>query len=272
MKDGVARLTPETDGAADKTAAETANDPIRAAGQADEPARVDGRAARWTEHRRTRREELIDAALTAVTRHGNEVGMDQIAAVANTSKPVIYRYFTDKDDLYRAVGARVVRRIVETVLGVTDHSDPQVLLRTSIDAYLQLLEDTPQLFRFVTQNRVFNEARLGRPATGHSDPAVSPAIVDVLTAALGEQLRSIGIDPVAAQPWGEAATGFIRSASLWWLDHPAAMTREQLTDYLAALLWGGAAGVYQRAGRDVDARPAPGVFPTRAASEGAARR
>ena len=39
------------------------------------------------------------------------------------------------------------------------------------------------------------------------------------------------------------------------------MTRGELADYLVALLWGGAAGVYQSAGRKVDARPGPGVFP-----------
>jgi hypothetical protein len=38
------------------------------------------------------------------------------------------------------------------------------------------------------------------------------------------------------------------------------MTRPQLSDYLAALLWGGGAGVYQSAGVEVDARPRPGVF------------
>lgn len=223
-----------------------------------EEARIDGRAARWTGHRAARREELIDAAITAVNELGSDVGMDQIAAAANTSKPVIYRYFTDKDDLYRAVGARVVRQIVDTLLAVGDDPDPQALLRASIDAYLQLLGDYPQLFRFVTQHRVFNEARVGpKPQPG----AGSGAVADVLTAALGEQLRSIGLDPGAAQPWGEAAVGFIRAASLWWLDHPDAMTRVQLTDYLAALLWGGGAGVYQSAGLRVEGRPADGVFP-----------
>lgn len=223
----------------------------------DDQRRVDGRVARWTEHRAARREELIDAAITAVNELGSDVGMDQIAAAASTSKPVIYRYFADKDELYRAVGSRVVRQIVVTLLGVRDDPDPQAMLRASIDAYLQLLEDNPQLFRFVTQNRVFNEARVGQAGPAE----FSGAIVDVLTAALGEQLRSIGLDPSAAQPWGEAAVGFIRAASLWWLDHPASMTRVQLTDYLAALLWGGGAGVYQSAGRDVNARPAPGIFP-----------
>ncbi len=110
----------------------------------DDQRRVDGRAARWTEHRAARREELIDAAITAVNELGSDVGMDQIAAAASTSKPVIYRYFADKDELYRAVGSRVVRQIVVTLLGVRDDPDPQAMLRASIDAYLQLLEDNPQ--------------------------------------------------------------------------------------------------------------------------------
>jgi AcrR family transcriptional regulator len=218
--------------------------------------RVDGRAARWTEHRITRREQLIDAAVAAVREFGSEAGMDQIAAAARTSKPVIYRYFADKNDLYRAVGGRVIAQIVSALRGVPTDSDPQVLLRASIDAYLQLLEENPNLFRFITQSRLLNETRVGEPTAAE----FSRPVAEVLTAALGEQLRSIGLDPAGARPWGEAAVGFIRAASLWWLDNPEAMTRAQLREYLAALLWGGGAGVFQLAGRAVDARPQPGVF------------
>lgn len=64
-----------------------------------------------------------------------------------------------------------------------------------------------------------------------------------------------------AHPWGEAIVGFISAASLWWIEHRDAMTRQQLADYLSALLWGGAAGVYQSVGLRVDTTPAPGVFP-----------
>jgi AcrR family transcriptional regulator len=209
--------------------------------------RIDGRAARWTEHRIARREELIDAAVAAVREFGTDVGMDQIAAAARTSKPVIYRYFADKGEVYRAVGERVIAQVVSALRGVPAESDPQALLRASIDAYLQLLEENPKLFRFVT------ELHAGKPD-------FSRPVVDVLTRALGEQLRSIGLDPAGAQPWGEAAVGFIRAASLWWLDHPGTMTRSQVREYLAALLWGGGAGVFQLAGREVDARPRPGVF------------
>lgn len=175
--------------------------------------------------------------------------MDQIAAIARTSKPVIYRYFTDKDDLYRAVGARVVARIATALQEVPHDSDPEHLLRASIDAYLQLVEDNPQLFRFIAQRQA------GRSAPGE----FSSPVARILTAALAEQLRAIGLDPAGAQPWGEGVVGFIRAASLWWLDSPA-MSRADLTEYLAALLWGGGAGLFQYAGRDVDARPRPGVF------------
>jgi AcrR family transcriptional regulator len=228
----------------------------RVTGAIEAIARVDGRTARWIEHRAVRREELIDAAIAAVKEHGTEVGMDQIALVAATSKPVIYRYFADKNDLYRAIGRRIIAQVVKALQSVEESSDPQVLLRASIDAYLQLLEDNPELFRFVTQNRLLNEARVGEPtATDFSGP-----VSDVLTAGLGAQLRSIGLDPTGAQPWGAAVVGFIRAASLWWIDHPSAMTRPQLTEYLGALLWGGGAGIFQSVGRDVDARPTSGVF------------
>jgi AcrR family transcriptional regulator len=212
---------------------------------------VDGRSSRWDEHRATRREELIDAAIAAIDRVGTEVGMDQIAAAARTSKPVIYRYFADKNELYRAVGRRVIDRIVQALRDVPAEPDPRNLMLASIDAYLQLLEEHPQLFRFVTQNRLF-----GDPASIEFNNPVA----EVLTGALGEQLRAIGFDPAGARPWGAAVVGFIRAASLWWLDHPDSMTRQQLTDYLGALLWGGGAGIFQLAGQAVDARPAPGIF------------
>jgi AcrR family transcriptional regulator len=220
----------------------------RTARGAEVAPRVDGRAARWTAHRIARREELIDAAVAAVKEFGTGVGMDQIAAAARTSKPVIYRYFVDKNDLYRAVGERVIAEIVNALRRVPHDSEPQALLRASIDAYLQLLEENPQLFRFVTQHRMPDEAEFSRP------------VADVLAYALGEQLRAIGLEPAGARPWGEAVVGFIRAASLWWLDNPATMTRVELREYLAALLWGGGAGVFQLAGREVDPRPQPGVF------------
>ena len=50
----------------------------------------DGRSTRWDQHRAARRRELVDATLRAIRQHGAGVGMDDIAAVAGTSKTVVY--------------------------------------------------------------------------------------------------------------------------------------------------------------------------------------
>lgn len=215
------------------------------------PTTVDGRRSRWTAHRVARREDLINAAIRSIQRHGAAVGMDQIAADARTSKPVVYRYFADKTDLYRAVTQRVVGTILSALRTVTEREPaaPE-LIRDSVAAYLALLEQSPQLYRFVVRHPHLEDGT-----------TFSEVIADMLAAQLAQSMRADGLDPARAHPWGDAIVGFINAASLWWLDHPGAMTRRELADYLAALLWGGAAGVQSIAGRPADPRPAPGVFP-----------
>src|SRR3712207_1498350 len=73
---------------------------------------LDGRRSRWTEHRRARREELVAAAVEAVRRAGPDFAVDDVARSAGVSKTVIYRYFSDKDELVDAV----LERISGTVL------------------------------------------------------------------------------------------------------------------------------------------------------------
>jgi AcrR family transcriptional regulator len=226
-----------------------------------EPSRTDGRSSRWAAHRAARRDELIDAAITAVRQHGAGAGMDQIAAAARTSKPVIYRYFADKNDLYRAVSQRVVGDVLNSLVRVmaTD-PPPRELIHASIDAYLGLLEDNPELYRFVAQHPLVGDVKAGTANVID----FSAVVAQLLTEHLAAQLRDYGLDPASAHPWGEAIVGFISAASLWWIEHREATTRRQLADYLSALLWGGAAGVFQSVGQQVDAKPAAGVFPRRA--------
>lgn len=223
---------------------------------------ADGRRSRWTAHRAARRDELIDAAIRTIVRYGADVGMDRIAADAATSKPVIYRYFADKTDLYKAVTERVVGTILATLRAVTAQSaPPRERIEQSVDAYLTLLEQAPELYRFVVRHPSL-PAPPGAPEANFAD-----VIAELLAEQLAGPLRDAGLDPAYAHPWGEAIVGFISAASLWWLDHPDQLSRRQLADYLAALLWGGAAGVHQYAGSTVDARPAPGIFPPLAEQE-----
>ncbi|UQX88353.1 TetR/AcrR family transcriptional regulator [Jatrophihabitans telluris] len=205
-------------------------------------AAVDGRSARWDAHRQSRRAELVQAAIRAVDKHGATVGMDQIAAEAGTSKAVFYRHFEDKADLYRAVGQEMAS-VWTANLGerIATHHDPRHMVSAGIDAYFQLLDKRPELYRFVARNPVLDAAGSERQV---DYPAIVAArINDIIASAAASGGSSgapgAGYDNPLAKPWGVAIVGLIQSAGDWWLDHPGELTRAELTASLTALLWDG---------------------------------
>ncbi len=113
---------------------------------------ADGRSTRWEAHRRARREELVGAALKAISRHGPGVGMDEIAAVAGTSKTVLYRHFADKDQLYLAVATRVDERVAGALrAAIAQATGFREGLRAAVGAYLHLVSSDPAVYRFVVR-------------------------------------------------------------------------------------------------------------------------
>jgi AcrR family transcriptional regulator len=213
-------------------------------------AAVDGRSARWAAHRAARRDDLIDSVVAAVREHGTDVGMDQIAAAAHTSKPVIYRYFADKNDLYGAVGRRVISEIVAALPAASEHTPPRTIFRAWVDAYLSFLSEQTALYHFIERHQ---------PTTAQTDEVTDPnrLMAEAIAAQLGRGLSLIGSDPRLAHPWAEATVGFVRAAGLWWLENPAQMDRDGLGEYLTTLLWDGAARIYGARDRTERGLPAP---------------
>jgi AcrR family transcriptional regulator len=203
---------------------------------------TDGRSTRWDEHRATRRRELVEAALRAIRQHGAGVGMDEIAAVAGTSKTVVYRHFTDRAGLYAAVAESVDARIVRDVgaaLGAGGRdlrdvdSTPRALVAAAIDAYLGLVEKDPEVYRFIV-----NAPLLDSPVR---DPAgaVTSHVAEQMSQVLAHAMSAAGRDATAAAVWGAGLVGMVRAAADQWLSDVARMTRQQLTDHLTDLAWGG---------------------------------
>jgi AcrR family transcriptional regulator len=211
----------------------------------------DGRRTRWDDHRRTRREELVDAAVRAIRAHGPGVGMEEVAAQAQTSKAGLYRYFADRGELYLAVCTRVSERLVAQLTdALVDAVGPREQLAAAVDVYLRVIESDPQVYRFV----------VSRPA---ADPARDGDPVQDLTALVGahvarlieERLAPAGVDTSAAGPWGHGIVGLVRAAAEHWLEQRPPMSREALRDHLVDLGWSGLAGILAASGRTVDSTP-----------------
>ncbi len=205
---------------------------------------ADGRSSRWDEHRLARRRELVEATVRAVRRHGAGVGMDEVAASAGTSKTVVYRHFTDRAGLYEAVADRVDGTIIRGMTraaGVPDGAPPlapRAVVRAVIGAYLHLVEDDPEVYRFIVNAPILppGERPEGDVAAGMTG-RIAEHVADIVATGTGG-----AVDTGTAHLWGVALVGMVRAAADAWLAEGGAAsgrTADDLADDLTALAWDG---------------------------------
>lgn len=200
--------------------------------------REDGRKKRWRAHREARRAQMVQAAVRAIHAYGTNVSMEDIAAQAGVSKPVLYRHFTDQADLYVAVGQQAAAALVSEITDELEHErEPRAHVAAVIDAYLRAIERDAELYRFVVR-RSFAD----RPVEKDPVADYTTLVATELTRVFGERLRAAGVDSGGAEPWGRGVVGLVQSAGDWWLDSRS-MSRASLTEYLTMLIWNGFSGI-----------------------------
>src|SRR3954452_3383995 len=194
----------------------------------------DGRRARWTEHRRARREELVAAAVEAVRRAGPDFAVDDVAREARVSKTVIYRYFSDKDELIDAVLDRISGAVLlPRLLGelAVERADDREGLHAVVAEFVALIEEEPALYRFAY-------AHAGRSGRKDLVAATEREIAEALGRLVGQRLAEAGLPMTPALTWAYGVVGMVQLTAHWWAGTrsvPAAELVEQLTD----LAWGG---------------------------------
>jgi AcrR family transcriptional regulator len=194
----------------------------------------DGRRSRWTEHRRARKEELVGAAVTAVRRAGPDFSVDDVARSAGVSKTVIYRYFTDKDELINAVLERISSAILlPRLLGelAVERSDDRARLHAMIAAFVQLIEDEPALYRFAY-------AQAGRADRADLVATTEREIAEALGLLMGERLAHAGRPVEPAMTWAYGVVGMVQLAAHWW-SSTRSVTPGDLVEQLTGLAYGG---------------------------------
>ena len=170
----------------------------------------------------------MGAAVEAVRLVGPEFSVDDVARSAGVSKTVIYRYFSDKDELIDAVLERISQAILlPRLLGdlAVDRTDDRAQLRAVIAAFVSLIEDEPALYRFAY-------AQAGR--TGRADlvAATEHAVATALGGMLTERLTEAGRPADGAMTWAYGIVGMVQLATHWWSAArtvPAADLVDQLT-------------------------------------------
>src|SRR3954464_13737281 len=185
---------------------------MQTAAEAPGVSATDGRRSRWTEHRRARREELAAAAVEAVREAGPDFAVDDVARQAQVSKTVIYRYFSDKDELIDAVLERISGAVLlPRLLGelAEPHSEDRAGLRAVLAAFVSLIEDEPELYRFTY-------AHSGRSGRADLVAATEHQIAEALAALMAARLTEAGRPAEAATTWAYGVVGMVQLAAHWW--------------------------------------------------------
>ena len=173
-----------------------------------------------------RRRQLLDASARIFTeRRYDEVSMSEIAAAAGISKGLLYHYFTNKQELFRATLEDAARDIAIRI--EPDESLPPAdRVSASLGAYLDWIEAHEASYVRLIED-VGSVSEIRQLVTRVREDT---AVLIASQAVEGEPPRAL---VTAALGWLWSMDG----VCLDWLARRH-MTREQVRDYLLATLFG----------------------------------
>ncbi|MFF1838121.1 TetR/AcrR family transcriptional regulator [Streptomyces sp. NPDC058231] len=204
-----------------------------------------------------RRQQLIGVALDLFSRRSpDEVSIDEIAAAAGISRPLVYHYFPGKQSLYEAALRRAADELAARFL--EPHEGP---------LGARLLRVMGRFFDFVDEHGPgFSALMRGGPAAGSSTANV---LIDGVRQAAYEQILShlrVEEPPARLELVVRSWVSLAESTALIWLDGrriPRAELEMQLVHDFAALASVSAAYDTEMAGivlRVLAEEPADGPF------------
>jgi len=190
-----------------------------------------------------RRAQLLDIAVELFSAQGYHlVSMDDIALVARVSKPVLYRHFPSKLDLYLATvdsRAEVLAAAVDEALSsvqdaeTSSAAEGRAVVRAVVTAYFRFVEESGGSASLLFESDVSRDEAV-RPHLTRTHDVVAGLIADRLTAFTGMPARNA--DLLAA-----ALISMAQAAATHRFRDGHAVGVDEAVDLVSALAWGGVA-------------------------------
>jgi AcrR family transcriptional regulator len=137
-----------------------------------------------------------------------DVTMDEVAAAVGVTKPLLYNYYGNKEQLFLACLTPAADALVEAVVSAVQHApDAAGALRDGIHAFFAFLDSDGEAWR------VLHDESL--PGGGEIAARVSEyraRMEALVTAALQERTESRAVEPVSVAIFGAA-----EALGRWWL-------------------------------------------------------
>ena len=192
-----------------------------------------------------RREQLLNVGRKLFAEKGFEtVTVEEIAAKADVSKPVVYEHFGGKEGLYAVVVDREMNYLLDSVTQAlmgsrNDGASARELVEQAGMALFNYIDTNPQGFSILVRDSPVT-AQTGSFASLMLD--IATQVEDVLAA----EFKAHGINDKYAPMYSQMLVGMVAFTGQWWLD-VRKPKKEEVVAHLVNLAWNGL--------RDLDPKP-----------------
>jgi AcrR family transcriptional regulator len=183
-----------------------------------------------------RREQLIEIARAIFAERGFEgTSIEEIAARASVSKPVVYEHFGGKEGLYAVVVDREVRQLLEMMRTSLTAGNPRALLEQAALALLDYIDSSSDGFRILVRDSPIGSTR-------GSFVSIISDVASRVEHILAEEFSSRGFDPKNAPMYAQMLVGMVGTTGQWWLD-ARKPGKSVVAAHLVNLAWHGLSGL-----------------------------
>jgi len=178
-----------------------------------------------------RRAQLIEVGRGVFAERGYEAtSVEEIAARAKVSKPILYDHFGGKEGLYAVVVDREVEYILSCVANAVDSGSPRARVEQAALAYLTYVQDRPEGFAILLRDA---------PKRSGQMPALMYDLADRVSDVFEYEFKKAGYDSKSAPIYAHALVGMVAFVGQWWTDSHKPPPVETIASHIAALAWAG---------------------------------
>jgi AcrR family transcriptional regulator len=186
-----------------------------------------------------RRQQLLDIGRHLFAERGFEgTSIEEIAAQAGVSKPVVYEHFGGKEGLYAVVVDREVERLLTMVTTLLEGEHNEHKFEAAAVALLRYIDENSDGFRILVRDSNPGSVS-GTYGTMLSDIAMQVEYI------MADFLRSRGRDPKLAPMYSQMMVGLVAFTGQWWLDARKPKL-EEVASNLIDIAWNGLAHLDDR--------------------------
>jgi AcrR family transcriptional regulator len=201
-----------------------------------------------------RREQLVTVGRSLFAEKGfDAASIEEIAARAGVSKPVVYEHFGGKEGLYAVVVDREMADLLGRLTAALSAGPPHDLVEQAAVALLTYIEEETDGFRILARDSPM-------AGSGGTFSSLLNDIASQVEHILAREFARREIDTALAPMYAQMLVGMVALTGMWWLEERRP-SREVVAAHLVNLGWNGLAHMDAEPRPLRGSRPEPGDSP-----------